>query len=504
MAISAADMTKALNSPTYAERLLKNPNCALSEEQKTELTDKYGQNKVAEWQKAAKDDNRYEIEDDSETQKPKVNEEKKAQGKQKAADETDHDGSSDKAGSAAGAVTTGAVGVVAGAAGMATSLLLSVKAIAAKCAISAKTCCWVAAAAGTALLAMAGAIKAANPNKDEAEALDKLRDDILPEAQDKMEESQQTIEDDSKEIEDSLEQAQKNKEESEKTVGKEVALMKSDKAEVEKFNNKDEDKRTDADKSRAKSAMNKQAQRKSTIDTAIADTAETNGKVKEDVEACEQNIDTARDDASEAQGEVEFDEGFDEDTKKGASMLKTASTIGMIGSAGAAAGGAIALAQAFMPWTAWKAIPGSIALGTGVAAGILFKGIGSDQGDYKESASTEIEVREQTADMTNAALENTEVKTEEFEVSMEMAEEFANPVETPEDMKPVQMDGQGGAFGNMGVKDKDDKKEDKLKEKDEVKEQQAKEDKKNEQTAQKDDMPDFNSLFVDDKEKFER
>ena len=106
--------------------------------------------------------------------------------------------------------------------------------------------------------------------------------------------------------------------------------------------------------------------------------------------------------------------------------------------------------------------------------------------------------------MTNAALENTEVKTEEFEVSMEMAEEFANPVETPEDMKPVQMDGQGGAFGNMGVKEKDDKKEDKLKEKDEVKEQQAKEDKKNEQTAQKDDMPDFNSLFVDDKEKFER
>ena len=418
MSISSIDMAKALNSSAYAEKIVKSGN--LSEEQRQRLSNKYGESQLTNWEN---DSTVYQIDDTDETTKTSSSD--KSRGVERAKEATEYDGGADNAGSKAGTAIGGVFGAAGAVMGIVTALTSLVNSL--KGYISNP---YMNAVVGTILLANATALKAMNPNKDAAAALDILAQEELPEMQAQVQDSEAAIINDGEEIQDLIETANENKETATEEVGKQQALFAGHKKIIESYNSKDDKQKTAADSTSAQVSRAQMSEISSSIESTITDASEENGKITEDIASLEDDYSVAQDDLELARGEIEYATSFDEDTENNAHMLNVTSRLAGVGSVGVVAGGVQAIATAG-PFNIPQYIAGGVAIGTGAASAVLYNLIANQQSDYENSASAEIEVRNELVDVTDVATETFDEEIENYTDNLELGAELAEPVEMP-------------------------------------------------------------------------
>ena len=431
MAISKVDLTRALNNEAYAAQVIRSGKC--TGEQRGQLAAQWGSDKIIQWE--TKDFNQYVISDET-----RANGTSKAD--EKVNEATDgFDGKSDTTKSAV------AANVGAAAAG-ATAAAGAIVAFAPKASLSAKANGWIAAAVGAIVLALSLALKALDPNKEQAQACDDL-ESTLAESRDELEDQQKEVSEatdkivkETDELDEEIEEENKSQAEAQEDyvdIQDEYKMLSSKKASGAELTDFEEAKLYGFEHN------NDLGKKHGALVTRSATSEEKIGESREELEDAQETYDIAAEKMVEVQEITDYQAEFDDATVKNAEIVRTAADIGAVGAAGVVVGGAMHL---FKIWTG-EAAAGAVAMGLGTAAGGVFVSVRNDQNNYKHSAEAGVEHRTMTEDVNNETNAAFEEDWETYEDNIDSREEIT-PFEVTATETQITSSSSGSEPSNSG------------------------------------------------------
>ncbi len=408
-----------------------------SEEDYTTICNNYS-NVLNNWkkyaEKAASDENEYRITDD------KVNAAKESGEKEGKNTTKGLDDEADNGKSGAFTIMNWGGGICGAAAGV----LLYIKKIAEKVGIVKNSgggvlAAGVVAALGGLLLGSAISLKATNTNKEQAEACQRLNEDMpvqqakLADAQEQMDEAKTNSEELAEDAEDNNEDAG-DKIEGEKTEFDLSRIM----FRALKTKAQNGTPLTQGEKSSLNDLKIKMEDTVTNIDNIQEETKEYNEDVVDEQTDLQSEFDSAATSMEEVTGFTEYAQSFDYDTYHNAGLVRDSVNIaGYTGAAGVIAAGIKVIATAGLNFFAH--FLGGVAIAEGTTAGILFKGIANDQSNYREIAGAEIEARKTTEDLNEETHKVYEEDIEIASVATDMVKELTLP--DPDDLEVPPEDG---------------------------------------------------------------
>ena len=428
------NLSNALNSQSYAYKCWYNyyygsNSMGITSSDIGQITQTWS-SELPNWRATATDDeNAYEIEDDDYSTAV-------SNGKSAAQEATGFDGEADKnTGATVTNWTAGVAGMAAGAVGGGSNLvnlLSKITGLSSK--VNATTTAFISAGIGTVLVASAGILKAADPNRDAAKACETLTNEELPNAQDSLSMAQDDMSTARDEVTALSDEANGYTEDANEQNEEDKALFDLYKASYDALIAKVEAGETLTEEE--KSLLNKwvplMQELGVNIEETTDDTTSTVGDIYGEMESYQANYDNAAATIGEVQGVTDFAAGFDEATEKNAKKVGQSSKIGQIGGYSVAASGATAIATAGF-WNIPQIIAGGVAVGTGAAAGILFGKISKDQNQYEAMAQTEIDVRVETQDFNTDTSGVYDESITDYEGTMDIVNDME--ILVPEDIE---------------------------------------------------------------------
>ena len=420
MTISSVNLTRALENQAYAQQVIRSGKC--SPEQVEMIRNKYDPNDTGlldKWKSV--DSTQYEITDDEKDVA-------RARGSEKVDKATDgFDGEADNTATKANtAATVGSAGATAAAS---TAAVIAAVAGAERTASQSKASGFLVLASGAALLAQSLILKAINPNKDQAQALDDLAP-TMQEAQNELGEQQSVLSETTNDLVESTDELSEASEEANKATETKQKEYEKLQARYQELAAKQEAAKTggepltDAEKAEF-------IQLSGTLGTAYEDLKnikvegdESLEEAKEAVEEKQEVYDDAAMKMEEVQEITDFSAEFDEATKDNAQEVKTCANIGKIASVVTIAAGAL---HAWKVSSLFGTAEGVAALGgmaAAAGAGLVFNGIAQDQEDYKSRAEAGVENRTATEEVNVNTNDVYEEELDNYSASIDMMGEI--------------------------------------------------------------------------------
>ena len=451
MAINSVDMSKALKNEAYAAQVIRSGKCSSSE--RSQIAAQWGSDKITKWESV--DSTQYEIADDEKSTA-------RAKGEKKVDEATGgFDGKSD-GGKSAASVGMAVVGTAAGVAATSTSLAGTINGLLGTNYSAAKGSGFVAALFGGILLAMSTAIKAMNPNKDQAQACDDLAP-VMQDSQNELEEQQGILSDTTEEITEKTDDLIKAGNEANKATETKQKEYERMQARYQELVAKQEAAKsggeplTDAEKAEF-------SQLSGILGTLFEDLKNIKVEGDENVEDAKEEVAESQevyDDAAlkmeEVQEITEFSAEFDEATVDNAQLVKYAAMAGEVGAAGVIIGGSKAVA---LGWPNFAEIAaGAVAIAEGGVAAYTFSNIIKDQNDYKSRAEAGVENRVATQDVNTATNDVYEEELDNYAGDIDLIDEIelteTSATETPivalSETQPAGNDSEKTANSPLGV-----------------------------------------------------
>ena len=444
MAVSSVDMERALTSRAYARQVWQLGK--LTAEQKGQITEKYGADVVKEW--TSVDGTKYEIDDVS-------YDAAKEAGKKTVAESVGHDGSTGSTvsaiGSAAGGAAVTAGALAPGAAKSVTQTALNVFSkdgpisevgtplgdrAAEQATENAKNSKGADNALGdyaTVILAAAVAAKyyIENPNKDQAEAAEKLTASELPQGQEYLYDAQNSIQEATDMATELAEEAEDVNEEANDEIEKNKVEFDYYRAQYEGLKAKKEsgEKLTEDEIA----LMKKLTPMMEDLSVGITDieneTSETVNDLNDDIGDYQEIYDNSAETMAEVEGVTDFAEGFDETTRTLCYVEGAGQTLNSMGALRAAAR---LSAGSFWNW-AFAAIGYAAALASGNAARQQF---------VRASTMTEeIHARRDVQELNGETTELYDEHLDAYAGTIETVEDLE--LEIPDDLEIPTEDGTG-------------------------------------------------------------
>lgn len=425
---------QALNSPSYAKKVwidyMYGGRTMGATADDISLIDKQYKDRIKSWQAqySSTDENVYEIED--ERYDKKVD-----KGSEKASKETGFDGEADNGGSNTGTVATYVAGTAGAAVGVATgAVALTSKIEWLSCLAEKRSSIYYIAVVGGMLLATAILLKSAHLNREPAEACNTLQNEVLPEAQGKVADSQASMDETTEEVAELTDKAATANDEANEGMAEKKAKFDMYITSFFALQQKAKDGTMTSEEKEVYTALAAAMKEQGIeIDTIKEDNAELIEEIYGNMETYVDVFDAAVEQLGEVQGITDFAAGFDEDTADNARNVKNSTIAGYAGSAGVIAGGVWGMLHAGLKW--WEYALGAATVGSGIASGLIFRSVQREQTEYQESALSEITVRMDTQEMNVAGLEQYNTQIEEYEgniqdtadLEMEVPDDYAAP-----------------------------------------------------------------------------
>ena len=406
MAIESVDMDRALTSQAYAQQVIRSGK--VSTDQKGQIAARWGADVVNQW--LSVDSTDYHIDDVS-------YDAAKQNGTDAAKDSTGYDGgkSYSSVGSAAlAAGQAGAAGVEMAATGVTGTVNMSGQGSLGFSGV----CMYVAAG-----LCITNAAKywLENPNKEQVDAANHLKENELPESQASLNEAQGIMADASEEITELTEEAEEINDEANTKMEEEKTLFDFYKQQYEalKVKKQSGEQLTPDEKQLMKQLAPLMEDLGENITDTSEETSEQVNDINDDLGEYQEVFDESAETVAEVEGVTEFAEGFDENTRTMCYVEGGSQTLN-------AATGAWAAAKLMAgPWWQW-----ALAIATGVAA--ASSGVAAGQQFSRASeVSQEIDLRRETQDLNGETNEIYEEELDNYAGNLDTVEDLE--LEVPED-----------------------------------------------------------------------
>ena len=442
MSIESVDLERALESATYAQQMLRSGK--VSTEQKGQLVAKWGAENVNKW--LSVDTTEYQI-DDADYDASKL------AGKESAKQTTGYDGGKNY-GSTVDATMAAAqvASTITFAANTAGGVFATTNLAAGYQAAQAATETTEAtAASGTKGIGKASAYAAAilciataakywlqNPNKEQVDAANHLKENELPEAQGSLNEAQGLMEDASEEVAELTEEAEKTNEDANDKIEENKTLFDFYKQQYDALKAKKEsgEALTPDEQALMKQLAPLMEDLNEDITTTSEDTSDQVNDLNDEIGEYQEVYDESAETIAEVEGVTDFAEGFDENTRTMCYVEGASQTLNAL-----SGGYAAAKLMAGGPWQ-W-----ALAIATGVAAASSTVAAGQ-QFQRAGQVSDEIDLRRETQDLGTTTNDMYDEELENYATNIEVVEDLE--LEIPEDME-VPTDSAGGEASMMSM-----------------------------------------------------
>ena len=408
----------------------------ITPEEFRDIENRWSANLVSWKSQATQDENQYEISDDD---KQSAHD----QGVQDAKDTTGHDGSSDTAKSwgttiGTSVVGTGAVAVTGALTGkyiIGAAKRMEDGASKAKASANAIWNTILIAGIGGALYGMGRLVRASDPNGDQAEALQTLNEELLPEAQEELGNAQSEMLDASETVANLTEEANEQNEETNENI-------EENKTEFDMYRELIEILQAKVESGEQLSESEKELYQElapllEELGAGITEMSEDNtdnvAAIYDEIGEYQGTFDDSVETIEQVQGLTDYAADFDEQTLKNTGVVQEGANIGGMASQGVQAGGAAGIYagvtkmhSVFSFWAGVAQIAaGSSAVLTGGLAKNQFDTLKKEQENYGEIATNEIANRVQTQ----------EFDAQSLEVYSEQIESYADNISIVEDLE---------------------------------------------------------------------
>ena len=425
MAIPSIDA--ALSNKSDAIKYLNSPDA--TSEGKAKIVAKYGAAQVDKW--TSVDSTKYEISDDEKA-------DAKSRGRDNAESATDgFDGEADNTKSTISSSVNVVGGVAGAAAGVLSTMSSSLNNILCFCNNIKIAFGAIVAAIGALLLSNAIYLKSANPNEEPAQACEDMAQVMQDEAA-ALDETQQTMEEAEAESTALADEANETNNDGNKNID-------TKKTEFDFYRNRYNALKAKADNGEKltpeeKALMTKLAPLMNNIGTEIegieTSTSDKVSALSDKIGECQTVFDDSAETMETIQGETEYLAGFDEDTESNAKAVAATSDIGVAGALGVMGGGYKVISQAWSKGlfaAPTEIILGGVAIAEGVASGLIFKSVISDQNEYANKASNAINERGITEEANTATSDMYDEKLDTYAALTEGVDELE--IVVPEDLE---------------------------------------------------------------------